>query len=427
MLHSHTHHRGRVSPTAIAALIFLFGIAAAAVLFGYGYVSTGSGGGGTATGGQTGGEGTTEEVNQPTRSRPEATLSVTSKPTGAYVFIQAKASPPRYVGKTPLEVTHAVGSHTVHVMHRGLHVERPVQLVKDRPSSVDLTIDTDDGGMVFMPAGTFLRGSNEKGEVYERPAKMIFLDAFYIDRTEVSNLHYSLFLAYVVARPDEAYKLKHPDETSNGERRPGHREVLAADRTGGFNEPNQPIVGVDWWDAYHYAAWCGKRLPTEAEWEKAAGWDPVKRKKYDYPWGNRFSEDKGHLEHSKGRTAPVDAYPDGASPIGALNMAGNVAEWCMDWFDRYYYRTAPTKNPPGPDYISEDEAAKKRLRHAVNTKVARGGSGNYFQRFKPTDHRHTTYSRNSFNPDFRHQVIGFRCARPATKEEIEREMAKRNK
>ncbi|MGV7229453.1 MAG: SUMF1/EgtB/PvdO family nonheme iron enzyme [Nitrospirales bacterium] len=186
----------------------------------------------------------------------------------------------------------------------------------------------DEAPMVLVPAGAFTMGSHEgEGESNEHPLHTVDLDAYYIDQYEVTEDSYSRFLLQT--------NRAHPDYWSGGAGR----------------NAQKPIVGINWDDAQAYCEWAGKRLPTEAEWEKAArGTD-----KRTYPWGeskpNSSTANFGEDPLSKtvwGRLKAVGSYEQGKSPYGAYDMAGNVGEWVADWLGLDYYGQTPKKNPTGP-------------------------------------------------------------------------------
>jgi formylglycine-generating enzyme required for sulfatase activity len=201
------------------------------------------------------------------------------------------------------------------------------------------TVSLSDGmSMVFVPSGAFEMGS-KIGLADEQPVHAVTLDSFWIDRTEVTNAMYRLCVQAGACLP--------PGVTTY------------------FNDPvysDHPVVHVSWVRAGMYCTWAGRRLPTEAEWEKAAAWDPIKNEKRIYPWGNTFDCKKGNYEGSEcdgfAQTAPVGSFPNGVSPYGALDMGGNVWEWVQDAFletDPYlggtknYYAISPASNPKGVD------------------------------------------------------------------------------
>jgi serine/threonine-protein kinase len=192
--------------------------------------------------------------------------------------------------------------------------------------------------MVFVPSGVFEMGS-KIGLADEQPVHAVTLDSFWIDRTEVTNAMYRLCVQAGACQP--------PSVTAYFDN-PGYAD--------------HPVVYVSWVRAGTYCAWAGRRLPTEAEWEKAAAWDPIKNEKRIYPWGNTFACNKGNYEGSEcdgfAQTAPVGSFPTGASPYGALDMGGNVWEWVHDAFletdpylggTRNYYAISPASNPQGVD------------------------------------------------------------------------------
>lgn len=229
-------------------------------------------------------------------------------------------------------------------------------------------------GMVlaYVPAGEFTMGSEDGDD--ERPVHQVYLDAFWIDQTEVTNEKY---LSCV-----EENQCNLPDKTNSATRLDYFYSLE-------FN--NHPVIFVSWNDADDYCKWAGRRLPTEAEWEKAArGTDGN-----IYPWGN--VDPKDSLLNYKGNysdTTEVGRYPDGASVYGVFDMAGNVWEWVNDIYDPKYYQTSPARNPSGPE--------------SGDYRVLRGGSwdpGNTIVK--------STY-RYSFFPKITNGIFGFRCALDAT-------------
>lgn len=193
--------------------------------------------------------------------------------------------------------------------------------------------------MVWIPAGAFLRGSPEDvGPGNEHPQRSLMLDGYWIDRYPVTVAQYRAFCAATRrALP------RFPSGYSWAEK--SGWDDLALQR--------HPMVRVSWHDAKAYADWAGLRLPTEAQWEKAARGTDGR----NFPWGGMATPkdlqdgwDGSRCVHSPGpgSTQPVGSFPTGASPYGVQDMAGNVFEWCADWYDGAYYRNAPAANPPGP-------------------------------------------------------------------------------
>lgn len=221
--------------------------------------------------------------------------------------------------------------------------------------------------MVQVPAGEFAMGSDEND--YEKPIHTVYLDAFSIDKYEVTNAQYKQCV--------DAGKCSPPSE-------PG-----SFSRTWYYGVPmynNYPVVRVSWEDAKRYCEWVGKRLPTEAEWEKAARGTDGRL----YPWGNTFNASKANSsEGKKGDTTAVGSYPAGASPYGALDMVGNVEEWVADWVDDY--PNSFQRNPTGP-----------------GSGFLRGRRGCSF--ICPTEDVRVTY-RGGHVPTFSDSWTGFRCAK----------------
>jgi formylglycine-generating enzyme required for sulfatase activity len=229
----------------------------------------------------------------------------------------------------------------------------------------------DEAEMVAIPAGEFRMGS-EKGDEDEKPVHLVKLEGFRIYKTEVTNAQYAKFLAAT-----------------------GHREPLFW-KEERFNRPKQPVVGVDWHDAVAYCRWANARLPTEAEWEYAARGSDGR----ELPWGDEVRGSRGgggnkaakravmDEPFNSGKPEEVGSAPGGASPFGVLDMAGNVWEWCADWYDRTYYAQSTRDNPTGPGEGSQ--------------RVLRGGSWAY-----PSNVR-AAY-RFPERPTFRVSYVGFRC------------------
>lgn len=222
--------------------------------------------------------------------------------------------------------------------------------------------------MVYVPPGDFMMGSSkDQGYNDERPQHAANLSAYWIDKTEVTAAQYQ--------RCVEAGACSAP----------GAGDYCTFGVAG---RENHPINCVDWNQAAAYCSWAGKRLPTEAEWEKAARGTDGRV----YPWGDTWDASKlNSAEGGPGTTTAVGTYPAGASPYGALDMAGNVWEWIADWYDPIYYAQSPRQNPTGP--ASKD------------SRIMRGGSWNNFASFARVAVRYPVA------PDLQTTHRGFRCTR----------------
>ena len=234
--------------------------------------------------------------------------------------------------------------------------------------------------MVLIPAGEFLMGlkhGNPLGLVMTTPQRKVNLPAYYIDKYQVTNKKYKKFVdatghrAPFSKRHEAIYNWKNGIYTENLE--------------------NHPVVLVSWYDADTYCKWAGKRLPTEAEWEKAARGTDGRL----WPWGNESGKAGVDVKANTYTfralmTMPVGSFPEGASPYGVMDMAGNVFEWTSSWFKGY----------PGTKY--------SHPLYGEKMKVMRGGA--FMVPRKPAAY---TVSRHLQRPDDIHRTNGFRCVKSA--------------
>jgi formylglycine-generating enzyme required for sulfatase activity len=242
--------------------------------------------------------------------------------------------------------------------------------------------------MVRIPAGPFLMGSDKKVDknayLVELPQRTVTLDAYDIDKYEVTTVQYLKFVLATNRSPQVDWKF----DGGN------FQETMVA----------HPIMHVSWYDADAYCRWAGKRLPTEAEWEKAARGDKDAR---IYPWGNEMAGLSRANYGRSGLSGPVRdrperlllyppiisvfKYDNAVSPYGVFQMVGNVAEWVADWYDKDYYKTAPDRNPKGPEKGSQ--------------KAFRGGG------WIDSTPSVRVSQRNGTDPKTTMNWLGFRCAR----------------
>ena len=218
-------------------------------------------------------------------------------------------------------------------------------------------------GMVLI-TGSFSMGSND-GKDNEKPVHKVYVAAFYMGKYEVTNAQYRKFV--------QATR---------------HRKPVYWDDSK-FNQPNQPVVGVSWDDATAYAEWAGKRLPTEAEWEYAARGGLTGKL---YPRGDSAGPSQANYGRNVGKPVPVGSYS--ANGYGLYDMAGNVWEWCSEWYGSDYYSSSPLRNPQGPS--------------SGSTRVLRGGSWNSLTLYVRVAYRYCINGPSRTNYD-----IGFRCVADA--------------
>ena len=235
-------------------------------------------------------------------------------------------------------------------------------------------IESDGVTMMFVPAGAFSMGS-DSGYGDEKPIHSVTLDAYFIDKYEVTNAAYKRCVDAGVCNPP--------------------LDAGSRTRSSYYSNPEfdkYPVIYVDWNMANTYCAWRSARLPTEAEWEKAArGLDGR-----TYPWGENVDCDKANYNFCVGDTTKVGSYLDGVSPYGLYDMAGNVLEWVADWYDSDYYSNSPFSNPLGPS--------------SGYYRVLRGGSWYAWWYGYGNDVR-SAYRCYGGVPGCIGGLIGFRCAR----------------
>ena len=229
-------------------------------------------------------------------------------------------------------------------------------------------IGKDGTPMVLIPAGEFQMGSDD-GEDDEKPVHTVHVDAFYMDIYEVTNAQHVKFCDLTGRGVQGHWGAGHP----------------------GYGLPNQPAMGLAWQTAMEYCEWAGKRLPTEAEWERAARGGLEGKK---YPWGDEPpDETKTNFDDHVGHPTPVGSYPPNG--YGLHDMAGNVEEWCYDWYRPDYYQNSPKRNPQGPDSGFHGR------------RVLRGGAWNWW----PSSIGCANRKGENPKPRGNRYNYGFRCAK----------------
>lgn len=312
-------------------------------------------------------------ASQPSAAEP-APVAHQSEPAPS-VSGSTPASPPALAASTPA----ATGASAPPVI----------------PPTQPLEIPSD---MALVPAGKFQMGADNEGERDERPAHEVTVGAFLLDLTEVTNAAYRECVDAKICR---AASTLEDSRLTNG-------------MAHVFRRPAHPVAGVSWDDARTYCEWKGKRLPTEAEWERTARADDNRR----YVWGNETPDKQRHgVFGGKATTEPVGSYAEGKSAYGHLDLAGNVWEWVADDYDPFAYQRS-TRSTGVPGSCEEIEAAQNQLRKEGKQgytgtnpipseceKVLRGGAYNY----KVDGLRNS--NRVHHPARFRIAVAGFRCAR----------------
>ena len=264
------------------------------------------------------------------------------------------------------------------------------------------------GDMVYIPAGSFLMGNNGS-EPYtdsdELPQHSVYLSGYWIGMYEVTRGEYRRFMeAGGYGNPAYWSSAGWSWKVLNGRTEPAYWAAAQDRGNGTFTQTDShPVVGVTYYEAEAYCAWAGGHLPTEAQWEKAARWTGSYPNVY--PWGNVWDAEKcnNYNDHSSAgggyqryQTAPVGSYPSGASPYGLQDMAGNVWEWCRDWYGSSYYSVSPTTDPQGPS--------------SGSYRVLRGGSW-YYLVYDYYDYGGRCAKRFYYLPGNYWDDFGFRIAR----------------
>jgi formylglycine-generating enzyme required for sulfatase activity len=245
----------------------------------------------------------------------------------------------------------------------------PAAKTRGLPKLAATLLGKDGAPMVLVPAGEFTMGSPQ-GDDDEQPVHRVFLDSFYLDTFEVTNGRFAKFVAAIQSEPPWGF----------------------ADQDTPVLHAEQPVRWVTWLEAQGYCLWAGKRLPTEAEWEKAARGTDGRT----YPWGPE-PPTPAHavfgLKEGAETVAPIGDREKGISPYGVHDLAGNLYEWVTDWYDDAFYTPQPTVNPRGPA--------------EGTTKVQRGGS------YINSPYRLRATFRTKGDPTEHDPHVGFRCAQDA--------------
>ena len=229
----------------------------------------------------------------------------------------------------------------------------------------DDEVDTKDGieGMMLIPAGKFQMGSNS-GSSDESPVHSVYVDAFYMDKYEVTNAKYAAFLN---AKGEHAEFGRIWFDVFNHFK--GRINLVGGTYRAEAGYEDHPVVEVSWYQAMAYASWADKRLPTEAEWEKAARGGLVDK---TYSWGDTIDSTKANYNGNIGDTTPVGEYP--ANAYGLYDMCGNVWEWCLDEYQSDFYANSPDRNPIAGGASINDILDNYTTSTASTARVWRGGS-----------------------------------------------------
>ena len=249
-------------------------------------------------------------------------------------------------------------------------------------------------GMVLIPAGEFQMGSHDaEADTSEKPLHTVYVDAFYMDVHEVTNAE---FKAFVDANPD--WQKEAVDAKNH------YIATYFPSWEGDSIQANEPVTGVNWHAAMAYAKWAGKRLPTEAEWERAARGGLEGKK---YPWGDEPNFDMANYGQRFGSPKSAGTYP--ANAYGLYDMSGNVWEWVLDAYEEDFYANSPRRNPVAGGSIKD---IIDNFTTVENRRVMRGGAydTDWDANTEPIHVR--VYSRSSYDALHSDYTFGFRCVKP---------------
>jgi len=294
--------------------------------------------------------------------------------TMAQVTVNGKEQQVNIVnGSFDANITLIDGNNIIKVSVDGVSAQINITKIKQTTGGSDIPVEKgskiigkDGAQMILIPAGDFQMGDSfNEGEPDELPVHTVYLDAFYMDVYEVTNAQYKKFMD--ATGYEAPYYWNDPN----------------------YNTPNNPVIGVSWYDAVAYAEYADKYLPTEAQWEKAARGGLVGKR---YPWGDDITHNDANYANRWKYTSPVGSFaPNG---YGLYDIAGNVYEWCADRYDESYYAMSPKQNPTGPS--------------SGSYRVSRGGAwNNYYTKNLRVSNR--GFNAFSADPTYTGSGVGFRC------------------
>ncbi len=290
---------------------------------------------------------------------------------------------------------------------------RKLAEMENKPEADDYLRSLAPPDMIYIPPGPFLMGTTEEEVTAlletakdwereliesEKPQHELWLRGYYIDRYPVTNAQYRQFVEAGGYRQQEYWtEAGWAEKESKNWQEPRYWDDER------FNGDKQPVVGVSWYEAVAYARWAGKVLPGEAEWEKAAGWNPVAGQKRKYPWGDEWDEDKSNSGGKHEQTTDVGSYPEDQSAYGLLDVGGNVFEWCSTrWRDEAGKQY---------EYPYDDQDGREDLAGGNEVwRVVKGspwwGSSDDARKWERCGFRFWNY------PRYRNDIWGFRCLTP---------------